>query len=75
MARKQMSVRIDPVLKDDATAILEEVGVDFSTAIEVFLKAVVRERGIPFKLQAQRPKVECGIVALEEAADAVQEVL
>ena len=43
-----LQVRIDDELKWQSNEILEEIGLDLSTAIRMFLKKVVLARGIPF---------------------------
>ena len=43
-----LQVRVDDTLKNQASVILDELGVDLSTAVRMFLKKVVIERGIPF---------------------------
>jgi addiction module RelB/DinJ family antitoxin len=48
MAKIQATV--DDELKDNAQKVFDELGLSFSTAIEIYLKAVVREGGIPFSL-------------------------
>ena len=48
----QISVRIDTDVKEAAIEVLDEIGMPMTTAINVFLKRVVRERRIPFELTA-----------------------
>ena len=43
-----LQVRIDEDLKKQATAIYNEIGIDLSTAIRMFLKKSVQEGGLPF---------------------------
>ena len=43
--------RVDSKLKKEVEEILAEIGLTTSQAITMFLKAVVRERGIPFDLK------------------------
>ena len=49
--------RVDPDTKDQAEAILNQLGIPMSNAIGMFLKQVVIQRGIPFdmKLPARTP--------------------
>ena len=51
MATSIMQIRIDNDLKKEATAIFEELGLDLPTAIRVFLKKSVKDKGIPFDLR------------------------
>ena len=43
-----LQVRVDEDLKNKATAIYNELGIDLSTAIRMFLKKSVSVGGIPF---------------------------
>lgn len=51
MANSLVQVRVDEQLKEDVTNIYEELGMDLSTAIRIFLKRSVQERGIPFSMK------------------------
>lgn len=48
----QISLRIDDEVKYDAEKVLNDIGMSMSTAINVFLKTVIRENRIPFELAA-----------------------
>ena len=50
MATNHISVRTDSELKAKAQLILSELGLDMSTAINVFLQPVVYKNGIPFEI-------------------------
>ena len=52
MAQSQVSFRIDTDLKQSAERVLDDIGLSMSAAITVFLKAVSREKRIPFELTA-----------------------
>jgi len=43
-----LNVRTDPELKDQAQKIFESIGLDLSTAINLFLKQTVRANNLPF---------------------------
>lgn len=49
--------RVDPETKEQAEAILNQLGIPMSNAIGMFLKQVVLQHGIPFemKLPAAKP--------------------
>lgn len=51
MAQTTFSIRMDNDLKKDFDKLCEEFGMSMSTAINVFARAVVRERRIPFELR------------------------
>lgn len=48
----QISFRIDDEIKRNAERTLDDIGLSMSTAINLFLKTVVRENRIPFELTA-----------------------
>lgn len=48
----QISLRVDDELKRGAEETLNDIGLSMSTAINIFLKTVVRENRIPFELSA-----------------------
>ena len=48
----QISLRVDDELKRGAEKTLNDIGFSMSTAINIFLKTVVRENRIPFELSA-----------------------
>lgn len=50
-------VRLEPGLKEQADAILRQMGIPMSNAVNIFLKQVVMQRGLPFdvKLPATKP--------------------
>ena len=48
----QISLRVDDEVKRDAERTLNDIGLSMSTAINIFLKTVVRENRIPFELSA-----------------------
>ena len=54
------SLRIDPELKEDALKILEPLGLNLTSAVAIFLRAVVREQGLPIKLKIQASAVDPG---------------
>lgn len=48
--------RIDPKLKRQAEAVLEEIGLKPRAALELFYKQIVKRRAIPFPVQADAPE-------------------
>ena len=45
------TMRLDPKLKDEAMKTLEPLGLSLTGAVSIFLKAVVREQGLPFDVK------------------------
>ena len=48
----QISLRVDDDVKRCAEQTFDDIGLSMSTAINIFLKKVARERRIPFELTA-----------------------
>ena len=48
-----IQVRVDENLKNDASEVLTDLGLDLSSAIRLFLKQVVVTNGIPFNLKRE----------------------
>lgn len=55
MAQATFSVRMDEDLKRQFDALCAEFGMTATTAFNVFARTVVRERRIPFEIQAPFP--------------------
>ncbi|MBQ9521608.1 MAG: type II toxin-antitoxin system RelB/DinJ family antitoxin [Oscillospiraceae bacterium] len=70
MAQATFSVRMDETLKRQFDALCEDFGMSATTAFTIFARAVVRERRIPFPIQAgdETPNAET-VAALEEGAE------
>ena len=54
MSTARISVNIDEEIKQGAQRVLGEIGMDMTTAIDSFLRTVVREERIPFDLRTER---------------------
>ena len=50
-----ITVRVEDDIKKKASSIFKEIGMDMSTAINVYLKQVIRSNGIPFSVSADVP--------------------
>lgn len=57
MAQATFSVRMDENLKNQFDTLCNEFGMNMSTAINVFARAVVRQRKIPFEISAPAQEV------------------
>lgn len=51
------TIRIEPEVKREASAILDELGLSMSAAMNMFLRAVIREGGMPFEMKVT-PRVD-----------------
>ena len=65
MAVTNLNVRVDENLKKRAEELLGELGMNMSTAINVFLRQLVRVNGIPFEIKADVPNAET-LAAIED---------
>ncbi|MCC8038993.1 MAG: type II toxin-antitoxin system RelB/DinJ family antitoxin [Bacteroidales bacterium] len=65
MATVATTIRLDSELKKRFDALCDEFGLTVNTAINLFVKSVVRTRSIPFSIKLDDP-VELGMQALEE---------
>jgi addiction module RelB/DinJ family antitoxin len=50
LATKAITVRVEDAVKEQAEAMLEDIGMSMTTYIVSSLKALVRERKIPFEM-------------------------
>jgi DNA-damage-inducible protein J len=57
--------RIDPKTKEDASEVIEAMGLTVSDAIRLFLKRVASEGAIPFELRVPNTKTVAAIAELE----------
>ncbi len=61
-----LNVRIDSNLKKEADDLFKRLGLNMSSAINVFLTQSVREQAIPFEIHEDRPNKKL-LKALKEA--------
>jgi DNA-damage-inducible protein J len=47
-----VTIRLDRALKSNAESMFEDMGMNLSTAINIFLKQTARQREIPFRIEA-----------------------
>ena len=59
-----LQVRIDDALKNQASAIYSEIGLDLSTAVRLFLKKSISVGGIPFDTKIDESTLKA-IIAME----------
>ena len=66
MATTSISIRMDTELKAQADELFAELGMNLSTAFNIFVRQSLREGGIPFEIRTDRPNKET-IAAMLEA--------
>lgn len=59
------SVRMDSDLKKECEALFSELGMNLTTAINVFLRQSLRTGGLPFEVRMERPNKETMAAMLE----------
>ena len=55
MATTNLNIRTDKGIKDQAEEIFAELGLNMTTAVNMFLRTAIREHGIPFELKLDVP--------------------
>lgn len=60
-----ISIRMDAELKAQADALFNELGMNLSTAFNIFVRQSLREGGIPFAIKLERPNSETAAAMLE----------
>lgn len=61
-----ISIRMDSELKTQADKLFNELGMNLTTAFNIFIKQSIREGGIPFDITIKRPNTAT-IAAMLEA--------
>lgn len=65
MANTNLNIRTDRLVKEQADAIFSALGLNMTAAVNLFLRAAIRENGLPFELKLESPTVET-LRAIEE---------
>lgn len=60
-----INVNVDSKDKETATNILKDLGLNMTTAINMFLKQIIKNDGLPFEVKNPKPSKEL-LEALEE---------
>ena len=50
-----VNIRMDKEVKEQADRLFNELGFNFTTAINAFVRQSLRERAIPFYIKAEKP--------------------
>lgn len=61
-----LNIRIDKKVKENSEKVLEGLGLTMTTAINIFLRQVIRVNGIPFEIKGNIPNQDT-IEAIEES--------
>lgn len=65
-----VNVKVDPITKEEAAMVLKDLGLNMSTAINIFLRQIVINNGIPFEIKAPNPSKR-----LQEALDEEEKIM
>lgn len=66
MRTVNVTLRIDPNLKKEADSLFQDLGLNLSTAFNIFLRQSVREQKIPFIITKDVPNAKT-LVAMDDA--------
>lgn len=66
MGTTNVNFRLDKQTKKEAEELFEDLGLNMTTALTMFVKASIREQGIPFEVRRDVPNAET-IAAIEES--------
>lgn len=66
MATTNISIRMDSDVKARADALFAELGMNLTTAFNIFVRQSLREGGVPFEVKVGQPNKET-IAAMVEA--------
>jgi DNA-damage-inducible protein J len=58
MATMNINIRTDRAVKTKAQRLFAQLGLDMTTAINLFLRQALRERALPFRVQMDTPNAE-----------------
>ena len=74
MATSLLQVRVEDSLKNEAASVFENLGIDLSTAVRMFLKRAVMDNGIPFRMTLPKEpyRAERGYRAMQEISEAAE---
>ncbi len=70
METVNMSIRMDKELKKQADTMLADMGLNMTTAMNMFLRQVVRQGKIPFEIATDIPNSET-LAAMKETDDMI----
>lgn len=65
MANTNLNIRVDSEVKAQAQTLFANLGLDMSTAVNLFLRQAIMRQEIPFALQAHTPNAET-LAAIQE---------
>lgn len=70
MAQSNISIRVDNKIKEQFDSLCNELGLNMSTAINLFVKTAIREKRIPFEISLNTPNSKL-VKAIEDAENGI----
>ena len=70
MSKENVNILIDAELKKQADTIFADIGLNITTAMNMFLRQVVRQGRIPFEIATDIPNAET-VAAIREMDDMI----
>lgn len=64
-----INIRVEDSLKENVETILEDMGLNMTTAITIYLKEIVRSKQIPFTIVSNIKNIEENVSSIEEPVD------
>ena len=64
-----INIRVDDSLKENVETILDDMGLNMTTAITIYLKEIVRSKQIPFTIVSNIKNIEENVSSKEEPVD------
>lgn len=64
--KSNLTIRIEPELKEEASALFKSLGLDLSTATGIFYRQTLRCHGLPFEVKLDEPN-EITYKAMDDA--------
>lgn len=65
METTNLNIRIDKDIKMQAEKLFEALGINMTSAVNIFLRQAIRENGIPFEVKINTPN-ELTLAAIQE---------
>ena len=60
MSTTNLNIRTDKDVKEKAEKIFNELGLNMTSAVNIFLRTAIRERGIPFETKQRLQRLKRG---------------
>lgn len=67
-----LNIRTDAEIKASAERIFEQLGLNMSTAVNIFLRQAIRQGGLPFEVKLDIPN-ETTVAAIREGRDIIKD--